>query len=188
MPTCSSMSFGRSSCSSIVKIARLISSFESFSLGRKGELFPAQQSGKAQEHFLTHLCNSLTPSQQQHHKQLYPACFEERCVRNVVGPCSAKAQHSTEQPWSCCKRGGQTSPANSLSPHCSCHSLFPCFTVLYVRIVSSTLNIQLSYVTLARSSAAPAGPAPPKATGPGGHIPTGSIAQPRLRHAAQHCP
>lgn len=111
MPTCSSMSFGRSSCSSIVKIARLISSFESFSLGRKGELFPAQQSRKAQEHFLTHLCNSLTPSQQQHHKQLYPACFEERCVRNVVGPCSAKAQHSTEQPWPCCKRGGSNLPS-----------------------------------------------------------------------------
>lgn len=33
LPTCSNMSFGRSSCSSIVRMARLISSFESFSLG-----------------------------------------------------------------------------------------------------------------------------------------------------------
>lgn len=95
LPTCSSMSFGRSSCSSIVKIARLISSLESFNLGGggKGELFPAQHSGKAQEPFLTHLCNMN--SQQQHHNWLYPACYEGGCVRNVVGPCSAQgsAQH-----------------------------------------------------------------------------------------------
>lgn len=84
LPTCSSMSFGRSSCSSIVRIARLISSFESFSLGGggKGELFPAQ-----------------------HHKQLYPACCGGGCVSNVSGLCSAKAQHSPEQPWPCCKQG-----------------------------------------------------------------------------------
>lgn len=44
-------------------------------------------------------------SQQQHHNQLYPACYEGGCVSNVVTPCSAKAQHSTEQPWPCCKQG-----------------------------------------------------------------------------------
>lgn len=163
------MSFGRSSCSSIVKIARLISSLESFSLGGggKGELFPAQQSGKAQEPFLTHLCNMN--SQQQHHNQLYPACYGGGCVRNVVGPCPAG------QPWPCC----QTPPANSLSPHCSCHSLFPCFTGLYGRTVSSILNTQLSDVTLDHSNVAPAVPTPPKATGP---VRQQSPAQ------AQHCP